>query len=92
MPLFNRLKKDPPVWNQEMSETVKRLKSIVYQLPCLGIPNPQAFMIVETNASEIGYGGILKQKFGESNEQVVRYCSDVGLNLKRNILLSKKKF
>ena len=30
-------------------------------------------MIVETDASEIGYGGILKQKLGSQTEQLVRF-------------------
>jgi len=46
---------------------VKQIKQKVKSLPCLNIPNPFAFMIVETDASDIGYGGILKQKL-ESQE------------------------
>ena len=41
---------------------IRILKPKVKALPCLGIPHPNAFMIVQTDASEIGYGGILKQK------------------------------
>ena len=32
-------------------------------------------MIVETDASDIGYGGILKQKLGSQKEQLVRFHS-----------------
>ena len=32
-------------------------------------------MIVETDASDIGYGGILKQRLGTQNEQLVRFHS-----------------
>jgi len=32
-------------------------------------------MIVETDASDIGYGGILKQKLDSQNEQLVRFHS-----------------
>ena len=31
------------------------------QFPCIFIPSPNTFKIVETDASDIGYGGILKQ-------------------------------
>jgi len=31
-------------------------------LPYLGIPDPSAFLIVETDALDLGYEGILKQK------------------------------
>jgi len=47
----------------------------VKSLPCLGIPNPQAFMIVETDTSHIGYDGILKQKVESQKEQLVRFHS-----------------
>ena len=91
-PLFQRLKKDPPPWNQEMTETVKQLKSIVHQLPCLGIPNPQAFMIVETDASEIRFGGILKQKLQESKEeQVVRFYSGCWIESQKKYSTIKKE-
>jgi len=42
-------------------------------------------MIVETDASGIGYGGILKQKLGSQNEQLVRFQSG-GMVLNKNIL------
>ena len=29
-------------------------------LPCLALVDPEAFKIVETNASDVGYGGIIK--------------------------------
>ena len=51
----------------------KQIKSHVKTLPCLGIPIVDAFKIVDTDASDIGYGGILKQRVSsESSEQIVR--------------------
>ena len=48
------------------------------KLPCPWIPDTDAFMIVETDASEIGYGGLLKQKlFSSLKEQIVKY--DLGI-------------
>ena len=41
-------------------------------------------MIVETDASDIGYGGILKQKLGSQNEQLVIFHNGMGHN--KNIL------
>ena len=38
------------------------------------LPIPQAFKIVETDASDIGYGGILKQRI-HSQEHVISYTS-----------------
>jgi len=72
-PLFSRLKKNPPPWGEEQTKSVKELKKLAGTLPCLGIHNPEAKMIVETDASELGFGGILKQKI--SKEQVIKYHS-----------------
>jgi len=40
-----------------MTSAIKQIKNLVKKLPCLGIPNPSAFLIVMTDASELGYGG-----------------------------------
>ena len=42
--------------------TLLQIKQKVKSLPCLGIRHPSAFVIVEADASDIGYGGILKQR------------------------------
>jgi len=75
-PLFSRLRKNPPAWNNEMTQAIIQIKQLVKKLPCLGIPNPEAFLIVETDASDLGYGGILKQKISDK-EQIVRYHSGI---------------
>jgi len=41
---------------------VKTIKGQLKDLPYLYLSIPQAFKIVETDASDIGYGGIIKQK------------------------------
>ena len=47
-------------------------------LPCLGIPTINAFKIVEIDASDIAYGGILKQRVSlDSSEQIVRFYSGI---------------
>ena len=48
------------------------VKSRVKTLPCLGFINPETFVIFETDASDIGYDGILKQSVGNL-ELLVRY-------------------
>ena len=51
---------------------------MVKNLPCLVIPNPDFLMIVETDAYDIGCGGILKQrKDSNSPEQLVCYTSGI---------------
>ena len=71
----NRLKSNPSPWSDVHTSLVKQIKSHVKTLPCLGIPTVSAFKIVETDASNFGYGGILKQRVSpESPEQIVRIC------------------
>ncbi|RDX87438.1 hypothetical protein CR513_31087, partial [Mucuna pruriens] len=58
---------------------------------CLGIPDPKADLIVETDASYLGYGGILKQKLPESlKEQVVKYHSILYVQKFQNDIFNKK--
>ena len=79
-PLFLRLQKNPIPWSSLHTSLVQDIKKKVTTLPCLVIPHPNAFMIVETDASEIGYGGILKQRMIESRqESVVCFHSGVWL-------------
>jgi len=74
-PLYKGLGKNPSPWTDAHSQIVRQVKLHVKSLPCLGIPNPHAFMIVETDASDIGYGGILKQRLESKKEQLVHFHS-----------------
>ena len=77
-PLIDRLKKKPSPWSDEHTNAVILLKNMVRNLPCLSIPNPDFLMIVETDAYDIGCGGILKQRNDcNSPEQLVRYTSGI---------------
>jgi len=76
-PLYNRLRKNPKPWSASHTQIILQVKHRVQSLPCLGIPHPDAFMIVETAASDIGYGGILKQKLGTQKKQLVRFHSSL---------------
>ena len=59
--LHARLKKNPKPWSSMHTKTVQKIKLRVKQLPCLAIPNPNWEKFVETDASNKGYEGILKQ-------------------------------
>jgi len=54
------LEKNPVPWTDEHTQIVRQVKARVKSLPCLNIPNPAPYMILETGASDIGYGGTLK--------------------------------
>ncbi|KAK2971280.1 hypothetical protein RJ640_001306 [Escallonia rubra] len=60
--LYQRLQKNPQPWTIVHTQAIRRIKLRAKTLPCLCLPLPEAFKIVETDASDIGYGGILKQK------------------------------
>lgn len=48
-------------WDNEMIQAVIKIKQIVKSLPCLGIQDLEASLIVEADAYDVGYGGVLKQ-------------------------------
>ena len=91
-PLFDRLQSNPPHWFDIHTSLVKQIKSHVKTLPCLSIPTIHAFKIVEIDASDIGYGGILKQRVSpESSEQIIRFYSGIWNNAQLNYSTIKKE-
>ena len=91
-PLFDCLQSNPPPWNNIHTSLIKKIKSHVKTLPCLGIPTANAFKIVETDASDIGYRGILKQKVSPySSEKIVRFYSGVWNTAQLNYSTIKKE-
>ncbi|KAK0598206.1 hypothetical protein LWI29_032525 [Acer saccharum] len=89
-PLFQRLKKNPAPWTEEHTLAVKKIKAQVKSLQCLVICHPTAPKIVETDASELGYGGILKQVIN-NQECLVRYVSGVWNDTQQKYSTVKKK-
>ena len=55
---------------------MKKLKIEIKEIPCLSICHPNAPKIVQTDASELGYGGILSQIIN-NKETIIRYYSGV---------------
>ena len=91
-PLLDRLKSNPPPSSDVHTSLIQQIKSHVKTLPCLGIPTVGAFKIVETDASDIGYGGILKQRISpESPEQIVRFYFGIWNNAQLNYSTIKKE-
>jgi hypothetical protein len=91
-PLFDRLQTNPPPWTDVHTSIVKEIKLHVQTLPCLGIPTIDSFKIVEIDASDIGYGGILKQQVHSNQpEQIVRFHSRVWNSAQRNYNTIKKE-
>ena len=58
----------------------------------MGLANPLWFKIVETDAPDLGYGGILKQRVPNSHkEELLRYTSGVWKNAQINYSTIKKE-
>ncbi|XP_022876828.1 uncharacterized protein LOC111395036 [Olea europaea var. sylvestris] len=77
-PLFKRLQKNADPWSHECTLAVQKIKKAVKNIPCLSIIDPTASIIVETDAFDLGFGGVLKQIPKESSqEQLVMFHSGV---------------
>ena len=59
-------------------------------MSCLALANPEAFKIVETEASNIGYGVILKQK-DDNQEILIRFTSRTWNKFQLNYSTIKKE-
>ena len=77
-PLFDRLQTNPPPWTPVHTSVVQEIKKYVKNLPCLGIASENSFKIVQTDASNIGYGGILLQRVSPKYlEQMICFHSGI---------------
>ena len=91
-PLYQRLKKKWKPWTQEHTKVVQHIKKRIKYLPCLNIRQPNAQLIVETDASDLGFGGILKQKLdNKPKEEFVRYYSRSWNETQKNYSTVKKE-
>ena len=91
-PLFERLQNNPSPWTNIHTSIVQDIKKYVKTLPCLGIANPSAYKIVETDASDIGFGGILKQRLTpNSQEEIVCFHSGAWDITQQNYSTIKKE-
>ena len=61
-------RKNAPAWTEHHTNLVKEIKQRVKCLPCINISHPNALLIVESDACNLGYGGILKQEY---NNQIL---------------------
>nr|KYP37097.1 polyprotein [Cajanus cajan] len=89
-PLHERLKKSPPPWTTVHTNVVRQIKQQVKVLPCLYLPNPNLPKIVETDASDIGYGGVLKQAMHDS-ENCIAFTSKHWNKAQQNYSTVKKE-
>lgn len=72
-PFYKRLTKKPTEWTEACTKARQKIKLKGKSPPCLNISDPEALKIVETDASDIGCGGILKKERRERN--LSKVCS-----------------
>ena len=71
---------------------IQKIKVKVKQLPCLFLAKINQKKVLETDASNIGYGGILKQINLESKkEELIRFTSEMQKSAQINYTRVKKK-
>lgn len=71
--LWKRSRKNPPPSTMAHTRAVQNIKNKVKYLPCLSFAHP-SLKIVEIDASDIRYRGILKQIISNKNV-IIRYHS-----------------
>ncbi|AEL30041.1 polymerase polyprotein [Dahlia common mosaic virus] len=75
-PLQVKLKKDQVwIWNQSDTDYVKKIKKGLVNFPKLYLPKKEDSLIIETDASDHFWGGVLKAQTTEGNELICRYSS-----------------
>ncbi|GKE11697.1 putative reverse transcriptase domain, viral movement protein, partial [Tanacetum coccineum] len=91
-PLQGKLKKDI-VWNWTQSDTdyIKKIKKNLTVFPKLYLPSNEDFLIIETDASEDIWGGILKAKTPDNNEKICRYTSGSFKAVEKNYHSNEKE-
>ena len=89
-PLYKRLRKNVFAWTENHTKLVKEIKKRVKHLPCINIPHLNALLIVESNASNLDYGGILKQEYN-NQVHIVRYHLGIWLGVHINYSTIKKE-
>jgi len=92
--LQQKLKKDSIwSWTEEDEVLITKLKYLCQDLPELYHPSNDDLIIIETDASNEYWGGVLKAKsHGQKKELLCRYiCLELFQTVKLIILLTKKK-
>ena len=69
-----RLRKKPSPWTSTHTNAVKNIKAKVKTLPILYVADDSSSKIVESDANDLGWGGVLKKR-KDDEEQVIQFAS-----------------
>ncbi|GAV74808.1 hypothetical protein CFOL_v3_18288, partial [Cephalotus follicularis] len=84
------LKNSPPPWMDTHTQLIKQIKNHAKEIHCLHLASPSTFKIVETDASDIGYGGGILKQVVNNQEQLVQYTSRIWNHTQLNYATIKK--
>ena len=76
------------VWKH--TQTVQKIKSLVKSIPCLSLIKSKENLIVEIDASNIRYGGILKQCL-DKTESIIWFRLEIWNDTQKNYSIVKKE-
>ena len=85
-PLYSKTKiTGQKYFNQEDIKLVQKIKELVKNLPTLHLPLESEYKIIQTDASQIGWGGILLALTNNLEEKLCRYCSGTFSEYQKNL-------
>ena len=85
-PLYSKTKiTGQKYFNQEDIKLVQKIKELVKNLPTLHLPLESEYKIIQTDASQIGWGGILLALTNNLEEKLCRYCSGTFSDYQKNL-------
>jgi hypothetical protein len=89
--LNERLKKEPSPWTEAHTQAVRNIKAKGQTLPILHVSDDNLLKIVETDASNLGWGAVLKQINQHQKEEVIQFASGLWQAAEKIILLLEKE-
>ncbi|GFW87402.1 retrovirus-related Pol polyprotein from transposon 17.6 [Trichonephila clavipes] len=76
LPLTNLLRKDTPFeWTSETQEAFDDIKKAILNPPVLALPDPNAELLITTDASSRAIGAVLEQKYPNSEVKPLYFFS-----------------
>lgn len=70
-----KTKEESTPWTNVHNKVVKNIKQKIKNILCSSLPHPTSLKIVETNAFDLEYDGLLMQIL--NNQDVIRYYSGI---------------
>ena len=85
-PLYSKIKiTGQKYFNQEDIKLVQKIKELVKNLPTLHLPLESEYKIIQTDASQTGWGGNLLALTNNLEEKLCRYCSGTFSEYQKNM-------